>query len=177
MASLNIKGPSLPRRLGGQPQHQWTITLSKSRCDELCQGLKSLGPRVAMAVVKSWANAWTTSSRMHDELRLPCIFGCEGCMDSLDHYLYCDPLWSAVISCSFRRTELLLADPITRLGLGGSKEWWQMLSVAFSCYHALKLGHREDIVASLVSGHLCQVHGRLLSYARVFASDVISSHT
>ena len=38
--------------------------------------VKRLGVRKSTAVIKTWANAWTTSSRMHEAAVLPCIFGC-----------------------------------------------------------------------------------------------------
>ena len=148
------------------------VTFDDKRVSSLAQALSKMGPRVAAAVIKTWANAWTTSSRLHEPISLPCIFGCDGCDDALEHYLTCDILWTAVISCSFRRTELLWSDPLARLGLAGSYEWLQMLAVAFSCYHALKLGHRDEILASFACGHPCQVHDRLLGYAKVYASEI-----
>ena len=41
----------------------------------------------ATCVVKTWANAWATSHRMHEEIVLPCLFGCSQ-TDSLQHYLF-----------------------------------------------------------------------------------------
>ena len=149
------------------------VIVDDKRISTLAQVTSNLGPRVAAAAIKSWANAWTTSSRMHDPIPLPCIFGCEGGEDSLNHYLCCDPLWTAVISCSFRRTELLWSDPVSRLGLDGSQESLKMLTVAFSCYHALRMGHRDEVFASLAcGGHSCQVHDSLVSYAKVYASEI-----
>ena len=127
-----------------------------------------------MAGVKCWANAWTASSRMHEPLVLPCIFGCPGCIDEFDHYLVCDALWTAVISCSFKRTELLQSSPLTKLGLDGSEAWLQMLTIAFSCYHAIKMSHRELVLASIASGHPCMVPDRLVEYARVFSSEILN---
>jgi len=149
-------------------------TLTSDAVSKLCAALCKLGARVSMAVVKSWANAWTTSTRMHEPQLLPCIFGCPNCEDSLDHYLCCDPLWTAVISCSFKYAELLQAGPFSKLGLGGSSAWLQMLAIAFSCYHAIKMSHRDEILKFLESGHLCQVHDRLIGYAKVFSCEIVS---
>ena len=149
------------------------ISLSTERIKHLSSCLCKLGPRVAMAVVKSWANAWTTSLRMHEPLLLPCIFGCPGSQDELDHYIVCEPLWTAVISCSFKQTELLQSSPFTKLGLDGSMAWLQMLAIAFSCYHAIKLSHRDCILASIASGHPCQVLDRLVEYARFFSNELL----
>jgi len=149
------------------------VSLSAEGLSVICVHLKKLGPRVAMGVIKTWANAWVTSHRMHEPLLLPCIFGCPECRDELDHYLCCDPLWTAVISCSFKQRELLWSSPVSRLGLDGSVASLQMITIAFSCYHAIKMSHQGETLASLASGHLCQVHGRLMEYARVFASDIM----
>ncbi len=42
----------------------------------LCKTCKSLGVRTTMAAIKTWSNAWTTTTRMHEAIELPCIFGC-----------------------------------------------------------------------------------------------------
>jgi len=149
-------------------------TLTSDGVSAICAALSKLGARVSMAVVKSWANAWTTTTRMHEPLLLPCIFGCPSSRDELDHYLCCDPLWTAVISCSFKQTELLQAGPFSKLGLGCSSAWLQMLAIAFSCYHAIKMNHLDDILSCLASGHHCHVLDRLMGYAKTFSSEIIS---
>ena len=53
-----------------------------------------------MKVVKSWCNGWATSNRYHGDMRLPCLFGCNNCSDSLPHYLPCPHLiafWKCMI--------------------------------------------------------------------------------
>ena len=140
--------------------------------EQLFSMLRKLGVRGAMAVVKSWANAWTTSTRMHEPKRLTCIFGCDA-EDSLDHYLRCDPLWTAVISNSFKRSELLWCCPTTKLGLiSPSMEWLQMCVVAFSCYHSIKMTHMPEILHVLESGNPCQVHSHLMNYAKAHCNDL-----
>ena len=135
--------------------------------------MKKSGIRVAMALIKTWANAWTTSDRMHEDNLLPCIFGCEG-DDALAHYLCCDPLWTAVISCSYKRTELLMQPPLVRLCLETpSVEGARLITIAFSCYHALKLGHRDLVEAGCDSGNFCEMHVKLMSLADAFAKDII----
>ena len=51
--------------------------------------MRDLSPAWAKSVIKTWANAWTTSSRMHEHVRLPCVFGCQRASDDLSHYLVC----------------------------------------------------------------------------------------
>ena len=36
---------------------------------------------------------WTTSSRMHETVILPCIFGCIDCKDEFRHYMICPIIW------------------------------------------------------------------------------------
>ena len=110
---------------------------------------------------------------MHEVRVLPCIFGCEA-VDSLGHYLCCDSLWTAVISHTGSSVELLQSCPATKLGLHGSPvAWMRRVSVAFSCYHAIKLGHRDEVDSAVESGNPYQVHERLMNYARVFSLEEI----
>ena len=110
---------------------------------------------------------------MHEDRRMSCVFGCEADA-ALDHYLVCDPLWTAVISNTFKRIELLYADPFTKLGMcENSSEWLQMMAVVFSCYYALKFSHMDDIRALQDNGHPSQVHSRLFNYASAHAKDII----
>jgi hypothetical protein len=81
-----------------------------------------------------------------------------------------------VISNSFKREELLSASPLQKLGLtDNSKEWLQMLAIAFSCYHAIKSGHRSEISNNdyAEGRHPYQVHDRLFEYARTFSRDIV----
>ncbi len=48
---------------------------------------------VAFCVFETLIGGWTTSHRMHEPQRLPCIFGCHGEQDLQLHYLLCAPLW------------------------------------------------------------------------------------
>ena len=136
--------------------------------------LKRLGVRTSTAVIKSWANAWTTSTRMHEESDIGCLFGCEREPDKLEHYLSCDHLWTVVISCTFRRVELLHAVPFVKLGFGeNSNEWLQMLSVAFACYHQLKFSHMSEIEACRTAKDYSVIHLRLVGYARVYSNELL----
>ena len=46
-----------------------------------------------MCWLKTLSNARHTTSRMHEDVIWPCIFGCTGCADNLMHYLICRVLW------------------------------------------------------------------------------------
>jgi hypothetical protein len=160
---LRFVGPILPV--------DWT--LSPSIDNSVAVACKKAGIRIATAAVKTWANAWCTSSRLHEsEVCMRCLFGCDA-KDELSHYLICDPLWTCVISCSYRRTELLYRDPFERLGLVSPHyEWLRMLAIAFSAYHSIKFKHTHEVQNIQDGGNPCQVHLILIQYCRAFALDI-----
>ena len=48
-----------------------------------------------MKVIKTWMNAWTTSSRMGGAHHIyPCLFGCKDVTDRLGHYIECPMMFS-----------------------------------------------------------------------------------
>jgi len=51
---------------------------------------------VRMMVIKSWCGAWTTSYRMHEKVKLGCLFGCHDEKDNIAHYLRCPHLWEVI---------------------------------------------------------------------------------
>ena len=71
----------------------------------------------ATCVVKTWANAWATSHRMHEEIVLPCLFGCSQ-TDSLRHYLHCPILFGLLRALHPDVSEM----PLERIGLQYSSE-------------------------------------------------------
>ena len=108
---------------------------------------------------------------MNEPSRLSCIFGCEA-DDSLAHYLCCDPLWTAVISNSFKNVELLQSDPATKLGfVNTSTDWLQMTALAFACYHSIKLGHRPEVDFAIENGDFSCISERLMAYAHALWAE------
>ena len=54
--------------------------------------------RVAFAAAKTWANAWTTSYRLHIDVKV-CLFGCgHQYPDKLEHYRSCSNLWKHIFA-------------------------------------------------------------------------------
>jgi len=58
----------------------------------------SLPASVALQLLHTWANGWTTSFWMRETQLLNCIFGCVGEPDTQQHYLICPCFWG-VINC------------------------------------------------------------------------------
>ena len=145
---------------------------ASAECGALRQVLSKSELRVSMCVLKSIANAWTTSTRMHEDVCLPCILGCQAA-DSLAHYICCDPLWTVVTSCAGAGTDMLRRPAISKLCLSApSPEGARLLAIAFHCYHALKLGHRALIDCAFLSDDFEAVWSKLWSLAGVYSSDI-----
>ena len=93
-----------------------------------------------MCVVKTWANAWATSHRMHEEIVLPCLFGCSQ-TDSLQHYLFCPILFGLLRALHPDVSEM----PLERIGLQNSSEInLQRVSALFTAYHACKRAIKDS---------------------------------
>ncbi len=58
---------------------------SVENCGSAAKLLKKFRAHDAMRVIKSWVNSWATSDRYHEPVILPCLFGCVGAVDILDH--------------------------------------------------------------------------------------------
>ena len=54
---------------------------------------KSTNSFLRMCWLKAIAGAWTTTTRMHETVIWPCVFGCVDCQDEIRHYLHCPVLW------------------------------------------------------------------------------------
>lgn len=102
--------------------------------------------RVPVQIVYTWiktiANAWCTSSRMHEDTSYSCLFGCAGASDELRHYLVCPTLLACACSAlnvpdgdPIRRAESILAT----LGLRPmNSNAYYVVYIAFCLYHERK---------------------------------------
>ena len=80
--------------------------------DQCWGALKKCRVADAVKTIKTWSNAWATSSRYHEGILLPCLFGCT-CTDHLEHYLQCPhlfALWTFLVGN-------VSSDPLVRWGL------------------------------------------------------------
>ena len=88
-----------------------------------------------MRIIKTWTNSWATSHRMHECTLLPCLFGCEGREDSLNHYVMC-PLLLGLLELIKPETSVW---PLVRWGLKQpTRESLLSVACVFSSYHACK---------------------------------------
>lgn len=111
--------------------------------------LSALLAQHVMIVVKSLINSWATSTRFHEQLGLPCAFGCvsnhpvqSDCdhSDSLRHYSTCPILWN-IFECA---TELFGGSFASeRIGITASSIDLRLLSIALLTFHNLKFNRHE----------------------------------
>ena len=81
--------------------------------DLAIQTLKKVGGHIALKVIKTWLNGWVTSHRMHEDPILPCLLGCRGQSDTLEHYIMCPHVYAIQ---RFLLAEVS-SDPLVRFGI------------------------------------------------------------
>ena len=119
-------------------------------CPQACSdhffgAIKACPLSMKIMAIRTICNAWTTSDRYHESLRLDCIFGCglsgprfgPRPKDILSHYLSCPCLWGII--------ELITGAPIpdsppVALCIIGQQHPIQ-IALAHSIYHGLKQGN------------------------------------
>ena len=113
---------------------------------ELMMALKGVPVSVKSCYLKTIINSWSTSQRYHEDVLLPCIFGCSDQKDCLEHYLVCDPMWTCAVTASSLPTSFLSLSPIERLCIfNPGPLGLKLLGLVYRGYHTLKLGHRGTI--------------------------------
>ena len=136
--------------------------------DKLCALGKAYGAHSAFYVIKAFSNGWGTTSRYQEDYLWPCIMGCEGARDASDHYVCCYSLWSMVAEACSSSCESSPRDPICRLCLTDpSPDSLLVCSVATWLYHALKIGHRDEVEELITLGDFAGV--------RTLAEELLSA--
>ena len=85
--------------------------------------------------LKAIGGGWTTTCRMHENIKWPCIFGCEA-NDEIAHYFVCPVLWH--IACSQTSFEESIYVSERLCFVQPSLEKLKRLALAHSIYHACK---------------------------------------
>ena len=129
--------------------------------------LRQCKPFVGMCIFKTYIGGWTTSSRMHErDLRL-CLLGCSDCIDNINHYIQCSPLWQ--IACAALGVE----DPFSyskRLCIvSPSPDNAQLLALVFSLYHSAHNSCTRDVVSPSPRA----VQKNLVEAARAYRQHII----
>jgi len=148
--------------------------------------LKRIQPHLRMTFVKTLTNGWHTSSRMHEAVCLPCIFGCNSLPNNLicsfdnnsckpirdetAHYLNC-PILIGIIS---QAASLEHLPDLHELIFGKDRNDLTgalTCSTSYHVYHSLKLGKLSLIQHAIESGMFSQVRAYAYSSAKAFLSD------
>ena len=130
----------------------------------------------AIRVFKTWVNAWCTSSRFHERVILPCLFGCPGCEDRQAHYSMCPNLFAIQTFLTPRITDF---DPLKRLGLKEPQlDKLKLVACTFSAYHALKfkvapMFSLDGHLSNLVEMHPSTQISFLESFAEAFRVEAV----
>ena len=111
----------------------WVVVLTET--------LTLVRQHTSMCVFETLIGGWTTSWRMHERDKLPCIFGCNGESDDIRHYLLCSPLWQIA-------GESLGTEPPLDLGsrlcaCDPNPEKARLLALVFQLYHHTKARTKE----------------------------------
>ena len=129
----------------------------------VCAVLQSLPMHQAMCAVKTYTNSWATSVRYHHEHILPCIFGCQGARDELQHYIVCTRLWRAVRGATAGRTA---SESLEKLSLvNPSKDKFKRIGIAFTIYHAMRKDELAVVHRALGSQNFYELAQKVRSYA------------
>ncbi len=92
----------------------------------------------SIRIMKTWTNAWCTSDRFHETVRLPCLFGCNRATDKQAHYIMC-PFLYAIQKFLWAPTAEIHDDPLPCLALRDTcLDSLKLVACTFSGYHHLK---------------------------------------
>ena len=119
------------------PEISSNISMSINWFQDLLECFEHVNSFVRVCWLKTIVGGWTTTSRMHESVRWPCIFGCIDCRDELLHYLICPFLWQ------FPREHLKCEEPSISIGsrlcfVAPTIEKLRTLAFVHALYHHLK---------------------------------------
>jgi len=138
-----------------------------------CKAAKQVGPGIMMTVIKTILNSWVTSHKFHEAMLIDCIFGCEGCKDTLTHYLSCDPFWTLLVCTCKLDGQWLGMTPAKRLGIRSpNKTALTLITVASRCYHAIRMSHANILERASRARQYEEVHDLLFERAGIFFRDL-----
>ena len=136
--------------------------------DECIKIVSSFKTADSIKIIKTWANGWTTSYRMHENPRLPCLFGCAGCKDDQTHYVQCPNLFA--LNKFFNAGES--SDPLVRLGLVETNVHQLMrMCCTFSAYHAIHHQARMHVINSNLDFTNCHFRHFRSVFAEAFEAE------
>ena len=98
---------------------------------------KTVNSFLRMCWLKAIAGAWTTTRRMPESIKWPCIFGCTDCSDEIRHYIQCPILWQlAREALSISEQQFSIEHRLCLIDCSLDK--LRLLAYSHLLYHALK---------------------------------------
>ena len=137
-------GPTVmvQRRLRAHFPHEESSVLN-AQWEEIFRLLRGAPTFLATDVVKTWANAWTTSHRMGETEKLACLFCARPSGDDWKHYAGCAKMWQFIYEGWGRSDPGFFQD---RLGLAPrDKRDFLPVASAFQLFHKLKLSSQVPV--------------------------------
>ena len=129
--------------------------------------LKAAGSHSAMCVLKTWLNAWNTSTRFHDAIVLPCVFGCRDCEDCTAHYIRCPVLWG--LASSSTAVPILHPYIYNIFLLHYDSTCIRNLVVVFATYHTTRKSFHDLAVNAAASGDFSVISRKACALAKAAA--------
>ncbi len=133
--------------------------------------LNATDAAASMGWLKTISNGWCTSWRMHETIKLPCVFGCFNENDDVNHYLDCPFLVSTIHEFTQmplgrnRIYRLALAEPTPQSVI--------QCAIMYHIYHTAKVGNRETIL----NGISTRKFSGTVQIARTVAADQASKYS
>ena len=125
-----------------------------------------------MISINTISNSWIASERLHEPVRLPCVFGCQGCKDHLIHYLQCEPFWTLIISALNMHQSWLSCPPASKLCIANiNSQNLYLIGIAFKTYHAIIKCFEDLIGQAVATQDFHEVHLKATFLARHFGSE------
>ena len=133
------------------------IVLHPNWFSDLCTLFAGTNTYLRMCWLKAIGGAWTTTSRMHESIIWPCVFGCADSKDEFVHYMQCPILWQLA------REALKVREDYFSIGhrlcfVDCSRDKLKLLSYCHSLYHAV----RHDAGSISFDGNI--LHNRITQY-------------
>ena len=107
---------------------------------------------------------------MHEQVILPCVFGCPHGADSLGHYLTCGILWACVQEVSRFVVSFEARD---RMGLSLQVEDLFHLALAYRAYHTLRIEYPQVVTEAIGRRSFFEVQRHFIQLMRGYAPEFL----
>ena len=160
-----MRGPTL--------EHFW-ITFD---WDVFLSAIRKVKPAIGLLTLRFVTNSWTTSARMHEDRRLPCLFGCAGEADSQQHYIGCPELATCVGTFSCASGLQAISNVLVFRSVGEAIANLKIIAFITLAYHSLKRGYLGETLMVLEAGQREQIRAWTAQALRAAAEELNAEHS